>query len=109
MYDNTTENPVRHKTLFFNILNLVNRIIAVMIGLVLLVNIMKDLSGYFIGTIISEYIIFVVLAYWFLTNYKVKIQCASMSLSWQLITFGLPLLLSEIAYLLLSLHHQCYI
>ncbi len=90
------------KTVFINIVNVTNKIIAVSIGLVLLLFIIKELYGFFTGIVISEYLIFFVLCNWFLKNYTIRPFAVSAKLARQLILFGIPLLLTELAYLLLS-------
>ena len=90
------------RTVFINLVNVSNKIIAVTIGLVLLLYIIKDLYGFFTGIVISEYLIFIILGRWFFTHYQVRPKAFSPKLAHRLIVFGIPLLFSELAYLLLS-------
>ncbi|MDP1879534.1 MAG: oligosaccharide flippase family protein [Parachlamydiaceae bacterium] len=91
-----------YKTVTINILNFLSRIFEVSIGLPLLLYFIQRLYGYFIGAIIAEYIIFLILVHWLITNYKIKINLFSIDLARKISSFGLPLLFSEISYLLLS-------
>jgi O-antigen/teichoic acid export membrane protein len=93
---------VRSQTIKLNIVNLVNRLISVFVGLYILIYIIRDVYGYFIGIVIGEWAIGIFLGYWFFSHYKVKISDISLSLTRSLIKFGLPLLFSEMAYLVMS-------
>ncbi len=89
-------------TLFINCINFINRFVSVLVGLCLLVYLVKSLVGYFVGSIIGEYLIFSFLAYWLYKNYRVNLRSFSSQLSQKLVQFGLPLLFSELAYLILT-------
>lgn len=93
---------VNGKTIYINSINFINKVVSVLAGLLLLVYIIKELVGYFVGSLIGEYLIFLFLAYWLVRNYRIRIISFSGKLARQLIYFGLPLLFSELAYLLLS-------
>ncbi len=93
---------VNGKTIHVNITNLIDKIISVTIGLVLLIYVIKDIYGFFLGTVISEYLIFVGLFLLVRANYKINFFSFSFGLSRNLIVFGLPLLFSEISYLVLT-------
>ncbi len=90
------------KTVFINLVNVANKMTAVTIGLVLLLFVIKDLYGFFTGIVISEYLAFLVLSHWFFRHYTVRPLSASARLARQLIIFGIPLLFTELSYLLLS-------
>jgi len=93
---------VNEKTIFFNTLNLVNKVVSVVIGLILLILVIGELYGYFIGIVIAEYLLLLVLLCWFFKNYKVSFPSVSISLAKQLMLFGIPLLFTELAYMLLT-------
>ncbi len=93
---------VNGKTITYNTLNLINKIVSVFLGLLLLIFIVKELYGYFIGLVISEYIIFFVLLSWFFKKYTISLPSVSIGLAKQLMLFGVPLLVTELAYMLLT-------
>jgi len=93
---------VNGKALFFNVVNFFTKVISVSLGLLLLIYVIKDLDGYFLGFVAGEYIIAIVLFVWFFSRYKVYPSNVSRDLSKKLIIFGIPLLFSELSYLLLS-------
>nr|WP_240910107.1 oligosaccharide flippase family protein [Desulfopila sp. IMCC35008] len=93
---------VRGKTIMYNIVNLTNRVLSIVIGLSLFTLVFKELYGYLAGTVISEFIIFTVLVFWFFNNYRVSLGQVSLELIRKLILFGLPLLFTELAYMLLT-------
>jgi len=93
---------ITDRTIFYNVINFAGRVIAIVASLYLLIYLIGDLYGYFIGLVISELIVTSVLLYWFLSNYKVRVSMASGQLAMKLIKFGFPLLITEMSYLLLS-------
>jgi O-antigen/teichoic acid export membrane protein len=93
---------VRGKTILLNVINLIEKAISIALSLLLLTLIFHNIYGYFIGVIISELIISIVLFYWFFVNYKVVPSVVSKELTLKLIKFGCPLLVSELCFLLLS-------
>lgn len=93
---------VNGKTIFINIINILEKAFSVGLSLVLLIYIFNQIYGYFIGVILSEIIISIILFTWFFITYKVTIKKVSKDLAIRLIKFGAPLLLSEISYLILS-------
>jgi len=93
---------VNDKTIFMNLLGLAGKIISITLSLTLFIYIIHDLYGYFVGIIISEFIVSIFLFYWFFSNYKIKYNKVSKDLTACLIKFGAPLLFTELSYLLLS-------
>ncbi len=90
------------RTLFFNLINLLGRIISIALSLLMLIYIFHEFYGYFIGIVFSEIIVSLILFYWFFTNYKINLTKVSGSLTMKLTKFGIPLLFTEISYLLLT-------
>lgn len=93
---------VNDRTLFLNIVGLFEKIISIGLSLFLLLYVIHELYGYFIGIILAEFAASIVLFYWFFTNYKITFGKASQNLTVTLIKFGIPLLFSELFFLLLS-------
>lgn len=90
------------KTIHVNVINSISRISGAFLSIVLLVLIVKNLYGYFWGLIIGEGIGSAILFHWLFKTYDIKIKVTSLRITGDLIRFGLPLLFSEISYLLLS-------
>ena len=93
---------VNGKTVRYNLLNLLNNVVSAIVGIFFLVYIIGELYGYFIGTVIAEWLIFTLLLHWFFNNYQVTLSAVSGRLAKQLMLFGLPLLATELAYMLLT-------
>jgi O-antigen/teichoic acid export membrane protein len=93
---------VTGRTIFFNVINLIGRIISIGLSIFLFIYLIKQFYSYFLGIIIAELIVSIVLFYWFFSNYKVNIRMISGKLATELSKFGLPLLITELSYLLLS-------
>ncbi|MDH5769299.1 MAG: oligosaccharide flippase family protein, partial [Nitrospirota bacterium] len=93
---------VNDRTIFLNIIGLFEKIISIGLSLFLLLYVIHELYGFFIGVIIAEFAASIVLFYWFFTNYKITLEKTSRNLTVTLIKFGLPLLFSELSFLLLS-------
>lgn len=93
---------VNDKTIFLNVLTLLSRVITIILSLSLLYYIVRDFYGYFIGIIAGEYFMTIVLFYWFFKNYNINPKTVSKGLTVDLIKFGAPLLVTELAYLILS-------
>lgn len=93
---------VTDKTAFYASINIFNRITSVFGSLMLLLWFIKEFYGYFVGVIISELLVSLILFGWFFSHYKVHLSQVSNSLSVQLMKFGLPLLFTELLYLLLA-------
>lgn len=90
------------KTFFFNIINVSTKVLSVILSLGLLVYIVKELYGYFLGLAFAEVAATIVLFRWLLSNYRFTFHNVSGELALNLLKFGLPLLLTELSYLLLS-------
>jgi len=89
------------RTIFFNAVSVGGRSISIALGLVLLIYVIGELYGYFIGVVIAELVVMVLLYRWLLKNYHISFKQISGPLSVKLIKFGLPLLITELAYLTL--------
>jgi O-antigen/teichoic acid export membrane protein len=90
------------KTIFLNAVNLISAGVSAALSLLLLLYFIRELYGYFIGVIIGEFAVAAILFSWFFKRYKVIPGRVSGGLAVQLIKFGLPLLFSECAFLVLS-------
>lgn len=93
---------ITEKTVFYNVFNIIIRALSIGLSLALLLLVLKDFYGYFIGLAAAEVAASAFLFYWFFKHYSVKISSASSALAKKLIKFGIPLLLTEISYLLLA-------
>jgi len=93
---------VHGKTIAYNTLNLTNNVVSTVLGLLLLIFVVKKLYGYFIGVTVAEWFVFSLLIYWFFQHYRVSLSSVSGKLAGQLMSFGLPLLATELAYMLLT-------
>jgi O-antigen/teichoic acid export membrane protein len=93
---------VNDKTLFINVINIVGKTISVGLSLIFLIYVFRAFYGYFIGVVTAELIMSVVLFTWFFKHYRVTPSLISRDLSVKMIKFGAPLLLSELAFLLIS-------
>lgn len=93
---------VNGKTFFYNLLGLIGRVISVGLSLFLFVFVVREIYGYLIGIIVTEFIIGGVLFYWFFNHYRIKISKVSKELSQKIVRFSIPLFLTEVFYLLLS-------
>lgn len=93
---------VQEKTVFYNAVNIVGRLVSFGSSIFLLVYIIGEFYGYFVGIVLAEMLTFVVLFFWFIRNFKLKITDISGSLGVSLVKFGYPLLITELSYLLLS-------
>jgi O-antigen/teichoic acid export membrane protein len=93
---------VNDKTVFINMMNIVGRTISVGLSLVFLLYVSHSFYGYFIGLVTAELIMAVILFSWFFKHYRVTPSLISRELSVKMIKFGAPLLLAELAFLLIS-------
>jgi len=93
---------ITEKTIFYNACNIAVKALSIGLSLVLLLLVVKDFYGYFMGLVAAEAAAAAFLYYWFFRHYKVKFSAASADLAKKLIKFGVPLLLTEISYLLLA-------
>lgn len=92
----------RGETKFLVVISFINRISSAALGLSFLLIFFNEFYDYFIGIIIANFLFFIFLYYWFFSNFRVKISSVSLSLTKQLVTFGVPLLFTELAYMLLT-------
>lgn len=90
------------KTIFLNSINLLERILTVGLSISFLLIVFKNLNGYFIGAASAEALISVPLFAWFFSEFSINVRKISKNLTFKLIKFGMPLLVSEILILLLS-------
>lgn len=93
---------VQEKTMFYNAINIVGRLVSFGASILLLVYVIGEFYGYFVGIVLAEVITFIVLFYWFLSNFKLHMKDVSSGLAVNLVKFGYPLLITELSYLLLS-------
>jgi len=93
---------VNDKTIFINVMNIVGKGVSVGLSLIFLVYVFGAFYGYFIGVVAAELIVSVILFIWFFKHYRVSPSLISRELSLKMIKFGAPLLLSELAFLLIS-------
>lgn len=90
------------RTIFYNGISLFLKVASVALALALLFGFGGKLSLYFTGIVLAEAIGAVILVRWLLRNYPVSPGAVSGPLSMQLIRFGVPLLATEVGYLLLQ-------
>lgn len=93
---------VTGKTIIMNLILLCQKVSGFLLSIVFLMAINKGLYGFFIGGLVSDVIVLLILLYWFLSNYKVKFKKVSEDLTLKLFRFGAPLLIIELLYLLLQ-------
>jgi O-antigen/teichoic acid export membrane protein len=93
---------ITERTIFFNLINLIGRAVSIGLALSLLLYFVENFYGYFIGLASAEFLVFAALLYWFLKNYRVSFGHVSRELTVKLVKFGIPLLITEMSYLLLS-------
>lgn len=93
---------VAEKTVMYNLVNLLAKVLSIALSLVLLIFVVGDFYGYFVGLVIAELLVFAFLFRWFLTRHTVRLKAVSGPLAFDLMKFGAPLLLSELSYLLLT-------
>lgn len=90
------------KIFLLNVVNVVAKVLGIVLAFGLLLVVIGELYGYLLGIALAELGATIYLARWLLTNYRFEMTQISGRLTLDLIKFGLPLLLSELAYLLLS-------
>jgi O-antigen/teichoic acid export membrane protein len=93
---------VNDKTIFMNVLSLVERVCSVGLSLFLLLYVINAFYGYFVGLVIAEIVVSAVLFYWFFRHFSVNPSKVSKELNLKLIKFGAPLLLTELSFLVMS-------
>ena len=90
------------RTFFYNAINVSIKSVCAVLSLLLLVYVIRELYGYFVGVVLAELAGGIVLYSWLLKNYRVSFRNISAGLTLNLLKFGLPLLLTELSYLLLT-------
>jgi O-antigen/teichoic acid export membrane protein len=90
------------RTIFYNGISLFLKVISVALALTLLFGFGGRLSLYFTGIALAEAIGTAILLRWLLFNYPISLGAVSGELTMRLIRFGLPLLATELGYLLLQ-------
>ncbi|MBI2400012.1 MAG: oligosaccharide flippase family protein [Deltaproteobacteria bacterium] len=93
---------VAERTIMYNVVNLGAKVLSIALSLLLLIYVVKDFYGYFVGLVLAELIVLVVLFYWFTSRHKIKLNAVSGPLALNLMKFGAPLIISELSYLLLT-------
>lgn len=93
---------VSDRTIFYNLINLLAKITSIGASLLLFLYVIKTFYSFFIGLVVSELFVSILLFYWFFSNFKLNFNRVSRDLAAQLIRFGIPLLVSEVSYLILS-------
>ena len=90
------------KTFFYNTITVSTKTIAIALSLILLIYVFKNLYGYFVGVALTEIIMSIILFRWLFANYEVVAGRVSGELTLRLVKFGIPLLMSEFSYLILT-------
>lgn len=90
------------KIFLLNAVNVVAKVIGISLAFGLLLVLVGELYGYLLGIALAELGATIYLGRWLLKTYRFSPAHVSGQLTLDLIKFGLPLLLSELAYLLLS-------
>lgn len=90
------------RTFFYNTINVSTKTIGIALSLFLLIYVFKNLYGYFVGIALAEIIMAVILFRWLFANYQVVAGKVSGELTLRLVKFGIPLLMSEFSYLILT-------
>lgn len=93
---------VTRKIFFLNITLFLGKVITIVLSLFLFLYVFKELYGYMIGIVTAEFVVAIILFSWFINNYKVTYHNISGDLAIKLIKFGMPLLLTELSYLILT-------
>ncbi len=93
---------VNDKTKFMISLGLLEKMLSVALSLLFLLYIFREFYGYFIGLVLAEYLVSLFLFYWFFKKYSVNFKKVSGDLTIKMMRFGIPLLLTELSFLLLS-------
>ncbi len=89
------------RTIFYNGVFLFIKVAAIGLGLLLLFGFGRQIAAYCAGFAAAELLGALILWTWLLRKYPVSWPAVSGELSWRLISFGLPLLATEVGYLLL--------
>ncbi len=90
------------RTKFYNIVIILNRYGNIVFSLVFILFVIKDLSGFYIGQLLSELILATVLLHNFLAKYNLRLKYISLEVFRSSLQFGLPLTSSQVLHVLLS-------
>ena len=90
------------RTIFYSGMNLLTKLTAIIGSLLFLLYVFKTFYGYFIGLALSEVVTALILFTWFFRHYSVAPRMVSRELAFKMMAFGLPLLMTELSYLVLS-------
>ncbi len=90
------------KTFFYNVITVSTKTISIVLALSMLIYLIQDLYGYFVGIALAEIIMGAVLFRWLFSNYQIVARKVSGELTLKLVKFGIPLLMSEFSYLILT-------
>jgi O-antigen/teichoic acid export membrane protein len=90
------------KIFLLNVFNATTKIVEVVLAFTLLLWLVGELYGYFLGVALAQLGATVFFYRWLLRNHDFSITQVSGTLTLDLLKFGFPLLLTELAYLLLS-------
>lgn len=93
---------VRGKTILLNSIEFCGKALAVALSLFLFFYVISKFYGYFVGLAAAEITISIYLFWWFFSNYRIRFRRVSNELFVRLVSFGAPLLLTELSYLLLT-------
>lgn len=89
-------------TVRYNVNNVATRALGIALSLTLLIYVIRDLYGFFMGLVLAEIGASFALFIWLFRRYSVAWNSVSASLSTDLLRFGVPLVLTELSYLLLA-------
>lgn len=89
-------------TVRYNVNNVATRALGIALSLFMLLYVVQSLYGFFVGLVLAEMASAAALFVWLFRRYSVRLDSVSGPLSMDLLKFGVPLLLTELSYLLLS-------
>lgn len=89
-------------TVLFNVNVVATRALGIVLSLFLLLYLVKNLYGFFLGVVIAEIVAGITLFWWLLRRYRVSWSRVSGPLSIDLLKFGTPLVATELMFLLLT-------
>lgn len=93
---------VKGKTLQINIIELLEKAVSTTLSLILLIFIIKEIYGFFVGIVLGHIFVALILWRWLFKYFKLRYAAISKALLKSMMMFGMPLLLNEMCYLLLS-------
>jgi O-antigen/teichoic acid export membrane protein len=98
----TSLMTVQGRSVLINVLGFVHRFVSFGLSLLLLFIMARKLFGFLLGGILSDVVFLGILYGWFFAHFRVNLKKTSGKLVAALVKFGMPLLLMEMAFLLLS-------